>query len=125
MKISKKGWGYYILFIVTILLWYQLFYLIAFPQSIDNILKIDNFMPIVSFISLFLLIILLVTKNKIIKKYNDFFSYIYWLIFAVLLLVVYSILKYPEQSIFTTFKIGISFLVIIFFSSCIINVGKK
>ncbi len=114
MKISKKGWGYYILFIVTILLWYQLFYLIAFPQSIDNILKIDNFMPIVSFISLFLLIILLVTKNKIIKKYNDFFSYIYWLIFAVLLLVVYSILKYPEQSIFTTFKIGISFLVIIF-----------
>lgn len=125
MKINKKGLGYYILFIATILLWYQFFYYIDLPQSIDNILKIDNFMPIVSIVSLWIVFFLLFTRNKVIKKHNEFFNYIYCLIVVVLLLIIYSILKYPKQTIFTTFKIGMSFLVIVFSVSVLMMLEKN
>lgn len=95
---------YKFLLIFIFLCWHQFFYLFAFSESIDALLRVDNLVPIAAFISIICTLFIILFKNKYFKKYNKLFIYFVSLTIAMGIVIVYSMAKYAHQSYFHTLK---------------------
>lgn len=113
--IKKEALGLKLLVITNALCWYHFFYVLRLPFYLSQAVKADNLIFINAVIGLLTCLHCYNNYHYRMVKYSNWLSNYFLLVMvAYITMCIYTAIVYPKQDLFTTLKLGSTFLQLLF-----------